>query len=74
MKRLSTRRKRLLGLTNTHLMHRYALSKATPKSRMKSFATEEKAQAWAKAEGLDIAKHELRHHTIGKKWQWHPKR
>ncbi len=72
MPRLTTRVKRKLGFTNTHLKHRYYKGNVAGRKRMKSFDTEEKAKAWMRAEGLDAKTHELRQHPSGK-WQWRKK-
>lgn len=69
MPRLSTRVKRKMGLTNTHFKHRYYKGNAPGRQRMKSFATEEAAKAWAKAKKLDEKAHVLRQLPSGK-WQW----
>jgi len=72
MPRLSTRVMRKMGMTNTHVKHRYWKGTTPGRQRMKSFATEEAARNWAKAEKLDDKTHELRR-LPGGKWQWRTK-
>ncbi len=72
MPRLSTKVKRVKDVGSTKQKHRFWKGTTEAKRRMKSFETEEKARAWAKAEQLDEKTHELRHMPKGK-WQWRPK-
>ncbi len=70
MPRLTTRLKRKMGLT-TSRKHRFWKGQTRGRKRMKSFAKEEQAKAWASAQQLD-EHYELRQLPSGK-WQWRPK-
>ncbi|MBR9692718.1 hypothetical protein GOV07_02170 [Candidatus Woesearchaeota archaeon] len=72
MPRLFTRQKRYKQVGATSQKHRFWKGNQEGRKRMKSFPTEEKAQAWAKAEKLDEKTHELR--QLKTKWQWKKRR
>jgi len=69
MPRLMTAVKRRKALYSTHLKHRFWKGTAPGRQRMKSFASEERARAWAKEQGLDEIRHVLKELHPGK-WQW----
>lgn len=72
MPRLPTALKRRKAIYSTHLKHRYWKGTHPGRQRMKSFATEEAAKAWAKAQELDVKAHKLHELSPGK-WQWKKK-
>jgi len=72
MTKIHARAKRLLGITSFHRKHRFWFTTVTPKKGAKSFMSKEKAQEWAKEQGLDVKTHELRELQNGKKFQWRP--
>lgn len=72
MPRIFTRQKRIKNLGATSQKHRFWKGTVEGRKRMKSFATEAAAKAWAKQEKLDDQTHELRQ-LSGAKWQWRKK-
>ncbi len=69
MPKFHTRQKRYKAVGATSRKHRFW--KGNQQSRRR-FRSEEKAKAWAAANGITEATHELRKHECGK-WQWHKK-
>jgi hypothetical protein len=72
MKKIHTRKKRILGILSTHRKHRYFFTNVTPKKGYRSFADKAKAEAWAKENKVDTSKMELFQTRKAKKWQWRP--
>jgi hypothetical protein len=72
MKKVHTRKKRILGILSTHRKHRYYFTNVVAKKGYKSFSDKDKASAWAKENEVNTSKMELYQTRVGKKWQWRP--
>lgn len=72
MAKIHTAQKRRKGIRSTTRKHRFWFSNVEAKKGAKSFASREKAQEWAKENGVDT-KEMVLHETRAGKIQWRPK-